>query len=506
MSAVEEKVSIPLSKPAVAKTVRPEPVVSQFLRFVSSVQLGVFLLCLLGLACLIGMLVMQQNVDGFENYYAALTPAQRLVYGTLGIFNIYHAWYFNVLLCALSLNIILASIDRFPKTWVYISKPQITVPVRWLADQKQTAAFDINNSLDAVRSRAEEQLRENGWRRVFTADKNGRTYLFGESGVWNRLGAYPVHVALLTIFLGGFLTAQFGTTGDLPLAPGESSDMLQETVVNLNNVNQITKQLPFEITFTDIEQKLIKNEGSLAAGNTIDWITRFTITDETGTHDAMVQMNRPFDYRGYRFFQASFTPVGRARNVTLDITPANGAPAQQLVIERSGTATLEDGTRIRFAEFRGNFRIGPEDPNEDTSAYPNPAAVLQVIPPDGAMQTAYAFGPQMANIPIASKPVGGYTYRLADFEKVGDRHVLSVQRDPGANVVYIGFVLLFVTLVAVFFFSHQRVWVVLEAKSPDRVDVVAGGNTNRNQDAFEDKFRRFVGGLGAGRQEVTEAI
>jgi hypothetical protein len=27
---------------------------------------------------------------------------------------------------------------------------------------------------------------------------------------WNRLGRIPVHVALLTIFFGGFMTAQFG--------------------------------------------------------------------------------------------------------------------------------------------------------------------------------------------------------------------------------------------------------------------------------------------------------
>lgn len=111
---------------------------------------------------------------------------------------------------------------------------------------------------------------------------------------------------------------------------------------------------------------------------------------------------------------------------------------------------------------------------------------------------AYAFGPQMANIPVAGKPVAGYTYRLTDFEKVSDRHILSVQRDPGSNVVYIGFVLLFLTLVAVFFFSHQRVWIVIDEREGDRHSVKTAGNTNRNQNAFEDKFRRFASELGGG--------
>jgi cytochrome c biogenesis protein ResB len=101
----------------------------------------------------------------------------------------------------------------------------------------------------------------------------------------------------------------------------------------------------------------------------------------------------------------------------------------------------------------------------------------------------------MANIPVAKKPVAGYTYRLDDYEKVSDRHILSVQRDPGSNVVYVGFVLLFLTLVGVFFFSHQRIWLVLEAIPGNGTSVIAGGNTNRSQNAFDDKFRRLIKNL-----------
>lgn len=496
MSTIEEKL---LPQSAASSTVplkRPgESAFSRLLRLVSSVRLGVTLLCLLGLACLIGMLVMQQNVDGFENYYAALTPAQRLLYGRLGFFNIYHVWYFNALLAAVSLNIILASMDRFPKSWVYVSKPQVTVPIRWLKEQSPSAEFANAGTLEQAKDDTIASFKEFGWKRIKEAEKNGRHYIFGDRNVWNRLGAYPVHVSLLTIFLGGFLTAQFGTTGDLPLAPGESSDLMVENVVDLDTVRQVTKQLPFEVTFNDIEQKLLRQDGSLSAGNTIDWITRFTIKDAGEEHQALVQMNRPYDYRGYRFFQASFTSVGRARNITLDVTPVGSTTPTTVKIDRNGSTTLADGTRLRFSEFRGNFRMGPEDINEDTSAFPNPAAIIQVLPPGGEAQTAYAFGPEMANLPVASKVVAGYTYRLTGFEKVADRHILSVQRDPGANVVYLGFLMLFLTLVAVFFFAHERVWVVIEEKGQEDLSVITGGSVNRNQNAFEDKFNCFVAKL-----------
>ncbi len=501
MSTIEHAVNQG-NTPAAVRTGSGQSIVTRFLKFISSVKFGVALLILLALACFIGMIVMQQNVQGFDRWFAKLTPSERLVGGWLGVFDIYHVWYFNLLLAVLSLNIILASIDRFPKTWLFASKPHYTVPIRWLREQPQTAELSMEGTKEEVANAIISGMKKTGWKSVKSTEKNGVTFLFGQSGLWNRFGAYAVHVGLLTIFTGGFLTSWFGNTGQMPLTPGSSTNLVFETAVDLDKTTDVTKSLPFTVTCTDIQQKLIKKDGSLSAMNTIDWMTRFTITDEYGTHEAMVQMNRPFDFRGYRFFQASFTPVGRARNITVRAKPADGSQPTDVTIARDGVTSLPDGTQIKFKEFRGNFSIGNEDPNEDTSEYPNPAAVLQVSQPGApAPQVAYAFGPQMANIPVAGKPVAGYTYQLIDFEKVADQHILSVQRDPGATVVYVGFILLCATLVAVFFFSHQRVWAAIETTGDREHNVVLGGNTNRSLNAFDEKFKRFYGELAIQQQQ-----
>lgn len=85
---------------------------------------------------------MQQNVEGFDKYYAELTPSQQLLWGKLGWFDIYHVWYFNALLLILSLNIVLASIDRFPKAWTFISRPKLDAGATWLKGQEQPGSFD----------------------------------------------------------------------------------------------------------------------------------------------------------------------------------------------------------------------------------------------------------------------------------------------------------------------------------------------------------------------------
>jgi cytochrome c biogenesis protein len=74
---------------------------------------------------------------------------------------------------------------------------------------------------------------------------------------------------------------------------------------------------------------------------------------------------------------------------------------------------------------------------------------------------------------------------------VAASHTLTVQYDPGRIPVYIGFTLLLVSLCAVFFFSHQRVWAVIEPAGA-RSKVYFAGNTNRNRPMFEGRFNLLV--------------
>lgn len=479
--------------------------ITKLLNLLSSVRFGVTLLVLMVIASMIGMLVMQQNVEGFDKYYAELTPSQQLLWGKLGWFDIYHVWYFNVLILVLALNIVLASIDRFPKAWTFISRKKLDAGAAWLKGQEQSAVLRLEGeNQKSLSERISAACRSVGFKTQIT-EKNNKTFVFAEKGAWNRLGAYAVHVALLTILTGGFLTTQFGRTGQMFLTPGMTSNEITETQFDLNQQKPVPLQLPFEVTCTDIQQKLIKDDGPITANNTIDWMTRIKIKDTDGEHEALVHMNNPVDYRGYRFFQQSFAPSGKARTVTVRLTPEKGGEPLDVTIPRDGAATLPDGTSVALADFWADVSVGPEQ-NVDTSNYPNPAAVLTVTTPQGQAERAFAFPPEMAeNAPIAKRAIGGYTYRLIDFEKVAIAHILAIQHDPGSMVFYIGCALLGLTLIAVFFFSHQRIWAAIVENADKSFEVTLGGNTNRNQLAFEERFNRLRRNLSGEPQEVEES-
>src|SRR5215470_17789599 len=120
---------------AAAPSRRTDSILDKGLRLLSSVRFGLVMLGTLLTCCMIGMLVMQVNVEGFDRYYQTLKPAQRAIFGALNFFDIYHSRYFTLLLAITGLNIILASIDRFPTAWSYIAKPKLSASPKFIAAQ-----------------------------------------------------------------------------------------------------------------------------------------------------------------------------------------------------------------------------------------------------------------------------------------------------------------------------------------------------------------------------------
>ena len=517
MSAAEETIKPVAKQKAQTKST---PILNRFLDFLSSVRFGVVQLCILVVLSMAGMLIIQQNVQGFDAYFASLTPAEKLVYGSLGLFDIYHSWYFNFLLLLLSLNIVLASIDRFPSAWSYISSPKLNATKDWLLSQSQKTILTIAGEDEKeVAEKISLVFDENGFKSKITESKNifypmddegkkdfsktvhkTNLVVFGERGKWNRMGAYIVHIALLTLFLGHFVALQSGFDADVRMMPGQVTNEIQMIEFNLDKQERYNVALPFTITCTDIEQDLIDPNGSIGINNTLDWHTRITIDDpQYGKTEADVSLNKPFSYRGYRFFQASAITLGSARQMTLELIPQTGGEPLSINLARNGKQVLPDGTQIEYDAFLPDFTFNQEGKPDTRSAdYNNPAVVLNVTSPGGEKNKVFAFAGNISDkIPVGA-PKAGYKWRLKEFEKSPLAHVLSIKYDPfnGAFIAwYIGGFGLIGALFFVFFLSHKRIWAIVDRQNENNFEVVLGGNANRNEQGFEDRFNKIAGSL-----------
>ena len=262
MSAAEEILTE--KRRSISKS-KSEPFFNRALTFLSSVRFGVTLLCILVALSMVGMLIVQQDVNGFDAYFASLTPAEKTVYDYLGFFDIYHSLYFNLLLLVLSLNIVLASIDHFPSSWKYVSKPKLFATGGWLRRQKQNAILQVTGENENdIAEKIRQIFQENGFKSQVNENKNSfyaagengeknfsriesKNYLcvFGERGRLNRLGAYFVHVALLTLFLGHFVALQSGFDADVRMMPGQTTNEIQMIEFNLDKQERYEVALPF---------------------------------------------------------------------------------------------------------------------------------------------------------------------------------------------------------------------------------------------------------------------
>ncbi len=497
------------SLPTQAKQTSSTNFLDRVLKQLSSVRFGVSLLILMIILSMTGMLIMQINVEGFDKYYATLTPSQQWLYtdpilrairnvtgwrlqgwNILSLVDIYKSYVFITLLAILTLNVILASIDHFPGAWRYITRKKLTASKPYVLHQTYNATVESDGS-DAEAAQIAALCRHLGYTPTITREAS-RTTVFAERGAWNRLGAYFVHVGLLVIFTAGFLTWRSSHTGSMTLTPGAEATTIQGLLYDLDRVQVGEFALPFTVECTDIQQTLIRPDGSLDASNTVDWFTRIRIADPaTGKNlDADVHMNKPVDYRGYRFFQSSYQNVAKARTVTLQIDRPNAQP-ELVELRVNQPVTLSDGRTIVFANFTGN----ETDANNATD-YDKPAAALQVV--GGAGGPPQSFVVRAAGAPVDSTGVtalGGATATLVSFEKVGASHTLSVQYDPGAWVFYIGSVILVAALMSVFFASHRRIWFVLEKDKDGAHKIYVGGHANRNRPAFERQFKDLVAAL-----------
>lgn len=473
----------------------------KLLSLLSSVRFGLVMLGLLLTCCMVGMLIMQVTVEGFQKYYAALSPAQRAIYGKLGLFDIYSAWYFTLFLAITGLNIILASIDRFPAAWRYVVKPKLTASPKFVTAQMLSVKFVSGERPDDL----VEQLRR-AWRRygfrARVSREGERVTVFAQRHVWNRLGAYVVHIALLTIFTGGFLTSRYQVGGSMEISPGSSSNQFTVLRETLEGPKMAQAFLPFQIECRDIQQKLIRPEGGLEAQNTIDWLSFITIKDGEMRKEMLVHLNNVGDYSGYRFFQSQFQPLGNAREIDLTFKPVDGGEPIDVKIPRDGMVDVKGVGQVAYVGFVPDFVRTASGIGTASAEFNNPVALLEVITPDGLKHDLYAFNTQLAlqslseskdkasgegkeNLLAVSNKV--LVVLLKDFEKVSTSHTLTIQYDPGRTPVYIGFGLLVLALCGVFFFSHQRAWAVIEPNG-NGSKVYFGGNTNRNRQAFEGKF------------------
>lgn len=442
----------------------------------ASIKTGVVLLILVVIFSAAGTIVLQRPITEPDDMQSAYSPQALRILDSIGLTDVFHAWWFITLMVLVSFSIIAASIDRFPNSWRYFSRPYKYPDEnfrRSLYPQQSLAIADEESGLVA----AERALHALGYKpeRVVREDHFS---IFSERSRVSELAVYVVHASLLLIFSGAIIDGVYGWRGELSLNEGETSNQVQLR-------DGTTRTLPFAIRCDSAGQE------DYADGTPKKWWSKLAVVnDGRDVKKKEIVVNDPLVYNGVRFYQSSYGPNGKVDQLVVNAAPANGSGAkQEIKLALNDTVTLDPNTTVRFAEFFTDFAVRDGQVYKRSNDLGSPAAHL-VVTTKSTGESYDVWFPQLDQVADNSK--SPYLLEAADL-KMGHFTGLQVSHEPGQWGVWAGVVLMGVGLAFVFYVIHMRFWAVpVHDPKTGKLALWIGGSANRNRDAFEQRFNDLV--------------
>lgn len=389
------------------------------------------------------------------------------LFKVLGLFDMYHAWWFLLLLLALTVNIIVCSIERFPAAWKIVRSQKRGFSAdrfRKLANRRTVAG---TRSPDELRPMVEKLISKRFGHLRYESIENG-FILFAEKRRWTRLGVYVVHASIVLLLLGSIIGSMYGFEGTVNIPEGATVD-----TIRLRNSNRMHK-LDFSIRCDDFDVSFYEN------GAPSEYRSDLTLLENgKPVYTKSIVVNDPVRYRGINIFQSSYGQIP-ADTVTLGFTSKETGmtymqkmePGQSFEIpENLGTLTLKGINRA--ATFKGHS-IGTAYVATLAQKDTGPVEILLPVrfPSFDRMRQGNVF------IAVVEQQEKFYTG-------------LQVTRDPGVWVVYTGFMLMLAGCFITFFMSHQQI-MVEAARTGGETRISVSGTANKNKLGMDSRIEHVA--------------
>ena len=355
------------------------------IELLSSMRFAISLLTLICIASIIGTVVKQN--EPFNNYVNQFGPFWAEVFGHVGIYAVYSAWWFLLILAFLVTSTSLCIARNLPKVIADVRSFKEGVREASLKSFHHKAAGTLAAAPKAALAQVNQVLIAHGWQARAQLRSNG-TMVAARKGMANKIGYLAAHSSIVLICLGGLLDgdlvvrAQMALLGKSAFAGGgliaevPAQHRLSENnptfrgnllvpegsragvaVLNLND-GVVLQDLPFDI---ELKKFIVEYYDT---GSPKLFASQIVIHDhDTGVQTATtVKVNEPAFHRGVAIYQSSFDDGGS--QLTLKALPmrGTGAPFEVTGIVGGSTELRSDGSTEKLTlEFAGLRVINVEN-------------------------------------------------------------------------------------------------------------------------------------------------
>ena len=455
--------------------------------FLASVRLAIVIFALISLTSIIGT-VLDQRAEDAKNIQILsklfgddLGPRLFNLFNSLGFMDMYHSWWFMGLLILFSVNLIICSLERLPRTWRMIRSPMKTLAEENLSRLPIKRDLSMKKSGDEAKSAVIEALKSSGFHAHELKDDNGLQIL-AQKGNFSRLAVYATHFSILVILIGAVIGLRFGFKGYLNLPEGE----IYNTVA-VGTHDEIA--LPFDIRCDTFEVDFYENSDMPKEYRS--WLTILENGREVLRKSIIV--NDPLKYKGITIYQSSYgmIPNSLSRGLFVFKLISNNGKSADLNL-RFGDTFQIPGTTIegKIIDFSPALKI---DEHGHVFTYSsqmnNPAVYISFTDSGKPMLSGWI----LKRYPETWQLPGGHRAEFLDFWGVQFTG-LQIRKDPGVWVVYLGCITMSISLFIAFFISHRKIWVKIIPEK-NNTKLIIGATANKSRLAFERKIDKIVAGL-----------
>lgn len=305
-----------------------------------SMSLAIVLLMVLSIASVIGTVLLQNQEQ--TDYLQQFGPLWYWVFRSLGLFDMYHTWWFLTLLGFLMLSLAACLWRHVPKMLKEMRNRKVTINERSLKRMELLQSWQLKPGLSAEALQETFKKRLHGWE--FKAqEENGVHYLRADKGRKHKWGYISVHAAILIILVGGWISVEFGFRGNMAVPQGAA----EKTITFLKGTETASLDMPFQVRCNSFEIDFFPT------GAPKEFRSNLTIIDEGKevlTSDIIV--NKPLFYKGVYIYQASFGDGGS--DVYFKLFHMDGSQETR-VVKSSVYKTYTDestGVSLEIVDFR----------------------------------------------------------------------------------------------------------------------------------------------------------
>lgn len=439
--------------------------------FLASVKLSIILLLVVAVLSTVGTLIPQGPPS--HEMIGQWGEGRVSFLSSLGLLDVFHSWWFQAVLAALGLNLLVCTVKRFPPLWKLVTaKGSGFIQARF---EKLAHASKFEVDLPAIDpAKAESRVKKavgRTFRRMEVKSDSGGFSVYGESGRWTRLGYMVVHIGFLLVLAGGMAGSIWGWTGRMNVPEGGSSDIVDRE----RKGDQV--RLSFALACDKFSITYYKDEHG-HDGTPSEYKSNVTVLENgKPVLKTEILVNSPLTYKGLTFYQSNY---GKAPPEKVDMVFTDAAS------DVSVTVNAPMHKRMALPMGQGEFEVTYFESNFSQMGMDlGPIFVAALHRPGKA--------PEEVLIPVQypgfDKMRKDTIIISAGKYESGFFTGLQVTRDPGVPLVYAGFLFIIAGLVVAFFLSHRQLYGRLAPLPEGGMKLVITGTSNKNPYGLQARLR-----------------